>query len=112
MDTDAATASSVRIRAGFASGVLTQVCKLLSHNLLRRYVLAMAPEIAAWRATWLRRALIGARPLWATRPLSEFAVGAATSSHQLKKHVQRAATVLGVRGPCIRDLRFCALATV
>ena len=32
--------------------------KLLSHNLLRRYVLARAPALAAWRAPWLRRALI------------------------------------------------------
>jgi hypothetical protein len=32
--------------------------KLLTHNLLRRYVLAVAPALAAWRAPWLRRALI------------------------------------------------------
>jgi Transposase DDE domain group 1 len=32
--------------------------KLLTHNLLRRYVLATAPALAAWRAPWLRRALL------------------------------------------------------
>jgi len=32
--------------------------KLLTHNLLKRYVLALAPAIAWWRAPWIRRALI------------------------------------------------------
>jgi hypothetical protein len=32
--------------------------KLLTHNLLRRYVLAQAPALATWRAPWIRRALL------------------------------------------------------
>ena len=44
--------------ADFEANHAALLIKLLSHNLLRRYVFAMAPEIAAWRATWLRRALI------------------------------------------------------
>jgi hypothetical protein len=32
--------------------------KLLTHNLLRRYVLATAPTLATWRAPWIRRALL------------------------------------------------------
>jgi hypothetical protein len=32
--------------------------KLLSHNLLRRYVAAQAPELSRWRVPWLRRALL------------------------------------------------------
>jgi hypothetical protein len=32
--------------------------KLLSHNLLRRYAIDCAPALAAWRAPWIRRALI------------------------------------------------------
>jgi len=32
--------------------------KLLTHNLLREYVLAVAPALAAWRAPWIRRALL------------------------------------------------------
>jgi hypothetical protein len=32
--------------------------KLLSHNLLRRYVAAEAPELVHWRVVWLRRALL------------------------------------------------------
>ena len=31
--------------------------KLLSHNLVKRYVRAVAPEAATWRLPWLRRAL-------------------------------------------------------
>lgn len=34
------------------------VLKLLAHNLLRRYVAERLPELATWRAPWLRRALI------------------------------------------------------
>jgi hypothetical protein len=32
--------------------------KLLSHNLLRRYVAVEAPELINWRVPWLRRALL------------------------------------------------------
>jgi hypothetical protein len=32
--------------------------KLLTHNLLRRCVLATAPALSPWRAPWLRRALL------------------------------------------------------
>jgi hypothetical protein len=32
--------------------------KLLSHNLLRRYVAAKAPALSRWRVPWLRRALL------------------------------------------------------
>lgn len=32
--------------------------KLLTHNLLRRYVLVAAPALALWRAPWIRRALL------------------------------------------------------
>jgi hypothetical protein len=32
--------------------------KLLTHNLLRRYVAHAAPSLATWRAPWIRRALI------------------------------------------------------
>ena len=32
--------------------------KILSHNLLRRYVSAEAPALRRWRAPWIRRALI------------------------------------------------------
>jgi hypothetical protein len=32
--------------------------KLLAHNLLRRFVLVRRPDLASWRAPWLRRALV------------------------------------------------------
>jgi hypothetical protein len=44
--------------ADFAANHAALLIKLLAHNLLRRYALAVAPELAAWRAPWLRRALI------------------------------------------------------
>jgi hypothetical protein len=44
--------------ASFAANHAALLIKLLTHNLLRRYVLATAPSLAAWRAPWIRRALI------------------------------------------------------
>jgi hypothetical protein len=44
--------------ADFEANHAALLIKLLAHNLLRRFVLAMAPALAAWRAPWLRRALI------------------------------------------------------
>lgn len=44
--------------ADFQANHAALLIKLLTHNLLRRYVLAMAPALAAWRASWIRRALI------------------------------------------------------
>ena len=44
--------------ADFHANHAALLLKLLTHNLLRRYVLAAAPALAAWRAPWLRRALI------------------------------------------------------
>jgi hypothetical protein len=32
--------------------------KLLTHNLLREYVVAAAPALASWRAPWIHRALL------------------------------------------------------
>ena len=32
--------------------------KLLTHNLLRRYVNKHLPKLRAWRAPWIRRAVI------------------------------------------------------
>jgi hypothetical protein len=44
--------------ADFAANHAALLLKLLTHNLLRRYVLAVAPALAAWRAPWIRRALL------------------------------------------------------
>jgi hypothetical protein len=44
--------------ADFNANHAALLLKLLTHNLLRRYVLAQAPALAAWRAPWLRRALL------------------------------------------------------
>ncbi len=44
--------------AEFAANHAALLIKLLTHNLLRRYVLAKAPALATWRAPWIRRALI------------------------------------------------------
>lgn len=44
--------------ADFNANHAALMIKLLTHNLLRRFVLAQAPELAAWRAPWLRRALL------------------------------------------------------
>lgn len=44
--------------ADFNANHAVLLLKLLTHNLLRRYVLATAPALAAWRAPWLRRALL------------------------------------------------------
>jgi hypothetical protein len=43
--------------ADFEANHAALLLKLLTHNLLRRYVLVTAPALAAWRAPWLRRAL-------------------------------------------------------
>jgi hypothetical protein len=44
--------------ADFDANHAALLLKLLTHNLLRRYVLATAPALATWRAPWLRRALL------------------------------------------------------
>jgi hypothetical protein len=44
--------------ADFNANHAALLLKLLTHNLLRRYVLAAAPALATWRAPWLRRALL------------------------------------------------------
>ena len=44
--------------ADFQANHAALLVKLLTHNLLKRYVLALAPAIAWWRAPWIRRALI------------------------------------------------------
>jgi hypothetical protein len=44
--------------ADFAANHAALLLKLLTHNLLRRYVLVAAPALAAWRAPWIRRALL------------------------------------------------------
>jgi hypothetical protein len=44
--------------ADFAANHAALLLKLLTHNLLRRYVLATAPALALWRAPWIRRALL------------------------------------------------------
>jgi DDE family transposase len=44
--------------ADFNANHAALLLKLLTHNLLRRHVLATAPALAAWRAPWLRRALL------------------------------------------------------
>jgi hypothetical protein len=44
--------------ADFAANHAALLLKLLTHNLLRRYVLAVAPALATWRAPWIRRALL------------------------------------------------------
>jgi hypothetical protein len=44
--------------ADFNGNHAALLLKLLTHNLLRRYVLATAPALASWRAPWLRRALL------------------------------------------------------
>jgi hypothetical protein len=44
--------------ADFNANHAALLLKLLTHNLLRRYVLATAPALAAWRAPWVRRALL------------------------------------------------------
>jgi hypothetical protein len=43
---------------GFDANHATLRLKLLTHNLLRRYVLRVAPALQRWRAPWLRRALL------------------------------------------------------
>jgi hypothetical protein len=42
----------------FDANHVTLLLKLLSHNLLRRYVAEKAPHLQRWRAPWLRRVLI------------------------------------------------------
>ena len=42
----------------FDANHVTLLLKLLTHNLLRRYVAEKAPHLRTWRAPWLRRALI------------------------------------------------------
>lgn len=44
--------------ADFAANHTALLLKLLTHNLLRRYVLVAAPALALWRAPWIRRALL------------------------------------------------------
>lgn len=44
--------------ADFVANHAALLIKLLTHNLLKRFVLDQAPQIAAWRAPWIRRALI------------------------------------------------------
>jgi hypothetical protein len=44
--------------ADFNANHAALLLKLLTHNLLRRFVLAQAPELASWRAPWIRRALL------------------------------------------------------
>jgi DDE family transposase len=44
--------------ADFAANHAALLLKLLTHNLLRRYVLANAPALSLWRAPWIRRALL------------------------------------------------------
>jgi len=44
--------------ADFNANHAALMIKLLTHNVLRRYVLAQAPELATWRAPWIRRALL------------------------------------------------------
>jgi hypothetical protein len=44
--------------ADFTANHAALLLKLLTHNLLRRYVLAEAPALATWRAPWIRRALL------------------------------------------------------
>ena len=41
--------------ADFQANHAALLVELLTHNLLKRYVLALAPAIAWWRAPWLRR---------------------------------------------------------
>lgn len=42
----------------FAANHALLLIKLLSHNLLRRYVRARVPKLSKWRAAWIRRTLI------------------------------------------------------
>jgi hypothetical protein len=42
----------------FVANHVVMVLKMLAHNLLRRFVRATVPALRAWRAPWLRRALI------------------------------------------------------
>jgi len=44
--------------ADFQANHAALLIKLLTHNLLKRYVLDQAPPLASWRAPWIRRALI------------------------------------------------------
>jgi hypothetical protein len=43
---------------GFAANHAALLLKLLTHNLLRRYVAARHVSLRSWRAPWLRRALL------------------------------------------------------
>lgn len=42
----------------FAANHAALLLKLLTHNILRRYVLFAAPALVLWRAPWIRRALL------------------------------------------------------
>lgn len=44
--------------ADFNANHAALLLKLLTHNLLRRYVLVQAPDLATWRAPWIRRVLL------------------------------------------------------
>jgi len=44
--------------ANFEANHATLLLKLLTHNLLRRYVNKHLPKLRAWRAPWIRRAVI------------------------------------------------------
>ena len=43
---------------GFAANHAALLLKILTHNLLRRYVAARHGQLRSWRAPWLRRALL------------------------------------------------------
>jgi hypothetical protein len=44
--------------ADFNANHAALLTKLLTHNVLRRYVAAQAPALVTWRAPWIRRALL------------------------------------------------------
>lgn len=43
---------------GFHANHAMLLLKLLAHNLVRRFVRALAPELIAWRIEWIRHALV------------------------------------------------------
>ncbi len=43
---------------GFQANHAALLLKMLSHNLMRRFVRAVSPELVKWRIAWVRRALI------------------------------------------------------
>ena len=44
--------------SSFAANAATLILKLLSHNLVRRYIAERVPKLRGWRTSWVRRTIL------------------------------------------------------